>query len=317
MPARIILTNQPMAVVTNPPNWIVVFQQVNNYALTNVATLSYVTNYNVITNSYLLLGGTTTFLGGVTNQPFSAAASSTLTTAVNFANTNLDYFFLPMTVVSNTTVLVTNTGSYVVTSLNTNLGAVPTAFPLRLILHNDGTTCRLLQRVYYGLRQQTNVVVATTESVLDTATLNIARRISSSQLPWTAANTPWINANNSSLGLGGQLQFTVTDAYDDQTSNPFLHTYHPDHNNLSNPNPERATELLRGSQSYDIVRQITLTFAPAGTDFGSLITANAGLTGNYNETITLAGIGSNQRTFITAGTFSLTLISPIATLTTY
>jgi len=213
---------------------------------------------------------------------------------------------------SDGNLLTTNSGAYVVTSLDTNLGAVVTPYPLRLILHNDGTTARLLQRVYYGLRQETNIVVATTESVLDASHLNLARRICATQLPWSAANSPWIFSG--SLVPGGVLQTTVTDAYYDQTSNPFLHTYHPDHNNLD---PSFKKELLRGAQSYDITRQITLSVSPPGADFVSLTTANAGLSGAYAETITLAGFGDNQRTFNTAGSFSLTRISPVAALTTY
>ena len=203
-------------------------------------------------------------------------------------------------------------GAYMVTSVTTNLGAVVAPYPLRLIIHNDGTTSRLLQRVYYGLRQQTNIVVATTESVLDTATLNMARRISATQLPWTAANTPYVFTG--SLALGGQLQTTVSDAYDDQTSNPFLHSYHPDHNNLD---PTFKFELLPGAQSYNISRQITLTVSPAGADFLSLIKANASLSGTYTETLTLSGFSGKPPTFNTAGTFSLTRLSPIAALTTH
>lgn len=244
--------------------------------------------------------------------PVSAQSASTAGLWVGSASVSQvgSYLKTYATNADGSTLMNTN-GSYVVTSLNTNLGAVVTPYPLRLLLHNDGTTCRLLQRVYYGLRQDTNLVIATAESVLDTSHLDIARRISASQLPWSQANIPW--PFTGTLALGGLLQTTVTDAYDDQTSNPFLHTYHPDHNNLD---PTFKKELPPGAQSYDITRQITLSVSPPGTDFVSLTTANTRLSGTYAETMVLSGFNSNQRTFQTAGTFSLTRISNIATLTT-
>src|SRR5207248_520067 len=46
---------------------------------------------------------------------------------------------------SSNNVVTGANGSYVVTGVNTNIGAVSTPFPLRLILHNDGTNVVLLQ----------------------------------------------------------------------------------------------------------------------------------------------------------------------------
>lgn len=229
--------------------------------------------------------------------------------------TNLDgsYVFTTTTNYFGAQAVVTTNSSYLVTGLNTNLGAVPTAFPLRLIVFNDGTNATLLQRVYYGIRQDTNVVVATTESVLDAAHLNQARRISCSSLPWTAGNTVWPFAGQ--LLLGATLTTTVTEPYDDQAANPFLHTYHPDHNNLD-LNQIPPQELPQGSQSFGLTRGITLTVAPNTADFITLTTANSSLTGYYQETTTLSGLGGATRTFTSAGTFKLVQISPIATLTT-
>lgn len=70
-----------------------------------------------------------------------------------------------------------------------------------------------------------------------------------------------------------------------------------------------------GSQSFDITRVITLTVAPNTLDFLTLTTANSALAGYYQETTTLTGLGGVPRTFTSAGTFTLTRISPIANLT--
>jgi hypothetical protein len=214
------------------------------------------------------------------------------------------------------TLLVSSNGALVVTGVNTNLGAVVTPYPLRLIIFNDGTNASLLQRVYYGIRGGTNLVVATTESVLDPSQLGIDRRITATQMPWTPANTPWPFSGQ--LSLGGTLSTTVTDAFDDQAANPFLHTYHPDHNNLTPITDPTVPphELLPGSESYNISRAITLNIVANGNDFVSLTSASSSLAGAYQEVISLIGQGGFPRIFNTAGSFSLTRISPIATLTT-
>lgn len=205
--------------------------------------------------------------------------------------------------------VISSNGNYIITSINTNLGPVAAPYPLRLILHYDGTTARLLQRVYAGLNTSSNLVLSRIQSTLDPNQLGSARRISSTGLPWTAANTPWVLAGQ--LAEGGVLTTTVSVAYDDQATNPFLHTYHPDHDNLDTT---FSRELPQGSESYGITRQITLNVTPPGTDFVSLTTANQTLSGVYSETISLRGLGGATRTFNITGGFSLTCVSTIPVL---
>jgi hypothetical protein len=206
---------------------------------------------------------------------------------------------------------VTDTdGSYIVTAINTNLGPVPQSYPLRLILHNDGTSVVLLQHVFYGLDLASNMVVALHETALDPSQLGTARRISAANFPWTSTNQAWSCIGQ--LAAGTNLTVTVSLPYDDQASNPFLHTYHPDHDNLD---ATFQNKLPRGSESYDISRQITLSFSSPGSDFASLIAAGQILYGTYLETITVNGLGSASRTFNVTGSFTLNRISPIASLT--
>lgn len=206
--------------------------------------------------------------------------------------------------------IVSSNGNYVVASINTNLGAVAQPFPLRLILHNSGANVTLLQRVFYGLSAGSNLVVATRETALDPLQLGTARRISSADFPWTTTNRIWRFTGQ--FAPGGVLTVTVPLAYDDQASNPFLHTYHPDHDNLD---ATFQNKLPRGSESYDITRAITLNLSPAGNDFSSLTAAGQSLSGTYVETITVSGVGSASRTFNVTGIFTLNRISPIASLT--
>ncbi|MCX6902636.1 MAG: hypothetical protein NTW03_04000 [Verrucomicrobia bacterium] len=209
-------------------------------------------------------------------------------------------------------------GQYQVTSLNTNLGAVSRTFPLRLIVHNPEAghgNAVLLQRVFVGLDAWTNEVVALAQSSLSSTFLSQARRISAAHLPWTPTNQAW--AFNGALGQSGQLAATVTLPFDDQASNPFLHTYHPDHDNLD---PAFRNELAQGSESYTVRRDIRLTIVPPTGGSATFTTGAQSLSGNYAETVTMSGLaragGTNDtRTFEVRGLFNLNRISAVPTLT--
>jgi hypothetical protein len=212
--------------------------------------------------------------------------------------------------------LTSTNGSYVVSSLDTSLGAAARPYPLRLIVHNPTTgNASLLQRVYYGVNPASNIVVATRESSLNPAFLKEARRITCTHLPWTETNAPWTLTGR----LRAQTNLTTTIAlpYDDQAANPFLHTYHPDHDNLK---PGFKEIQPQGAESYALQRTITLQVTPPANDFSSLVAAGDTITGNYMETILLKGLaragGTNDtRQFEVRGAFSLNRVSEVPTLT--
>jgi len=208
---------------------------------------------------------------------------------------------------NNNPVMDTN-GAYIVTGIDTNLGPTSSAFPLRLIVHNDGSHAYLLQRVFYGSDPGSNIIVTTSEAFLDPAQLGAARRITAVHLPWTPNNTAY--SLGGPLTPGALLSTTVTTTYDDQSSNPFLHTYHPDHDNLD---ATFQVQLAPGQESYGISRAITLNITPPGNDFNSLTQAGQSFSGAYTEAITMTGAGT--RVFNVGGAFSLNRVSAIATLT--
>jgi len=204
------------------------------------------------------------------------------------------------------------TGSYLLDGpIKIDSGAVARPFPLRLIVHNSGSAVKLLQKVYHGVGLSSNTVVATREDLLLPAQLGDARRISSVQFPTSAGDVPWDFTG--SLQQGGSLTANVPLSYDDQASNPFLHTYHPDHDNLD---AQFTSTLARGNESYGVTRQLTLSVTPPENDFNSLTQGSQDLTGNYSELITFQARGSQTRQYNVLGTFSLKRISDIATLTT-
>jgi hypothetical protein len=141
--------------------------------------------------------------------------------------------------------------------------------------------------------------------------LRSARRISATHLPFSDANVGWPFTGQ--FAQGQSLTNQVVVAYDDYTSSPFLHGFHPDHDNL---NATFDAPLPRGSESYDVDRKMTLTFTPPGNDFASLASGGNQMTGQYLEEITFKGRGAESRRIDTAGAFVLKRISEIPTLTT-
>ena len=189
-------------------------------------------------------------------------------------------------------------------------------FPIRLIVHNPGSggQAKLLQQVFFGMDVWTNAVVTTSETVLAPAMLSQARRITTSNLPWRKGNAPW--AFTGRLGETETLTTTVETGYEEHGSNPFLHTYHPDHDNLD---ATFKTQLSRGMESYGVRREITLrVVAPSGNVF--VQGSGQKVSGWYKETIRLVGLArgggtSDAREFQVSGPFTLTRISEVSSLT--
>jgi len=76
-------------------------------------------------------------------------------------------------------------------------------------------------------------------------------------------------------------------SYDNQATNPFIHTYHPDHDNRDAE--FNTAPLSIGYESFQMIRDIGLLFTLPNDDFDAL-TAGAGtLQGSYAEEITLIG----------------------------
>jgi hypothetical protein len=137
--------------------------------------------------------------------------------------------------------------------------------------------------------------------------LSSARRITAVHFPWTANNNPWALSRSNNV-----YSTEIVTAFDQTSVNPFIHQYHPDHDNL---NATFTQALPKGQEAYGIKRQIWLSVQAAGSDYRSLTTGALDRNGVYDETITLEGTGSNARTFRVVGTFSLNRISDAPTLT--
>jgi hypothetical protein len=185
--------------------------------------------------------------------------------------------------------------------------STPKPFVLRTLLHlSDDNVTSLLPQVYLGQLAAApyDVGLSTSESLLKQDALAGAQRFSSAHLPLDTV----INSDSGSIGVGETLTCTVHVPFDDPT-NPFVHAYHPDHDNKS----ARGAPLAAGVESPDITRECSFTFTespPAGSSatigWGSSI-----LGGTYTETIT----GLHKEPLVLSGIFELRRASEIGTLT--
>jgi len=179
------------------------------------------------------------------------------------------------------------------------------SFPLRMNVHVDGAgVARLLSQAYVGTLSTTGnpLGICTKEASLLSSKKSDALRVVSSQMPLDRVIT-----GTGSFALGSTLNHEVTIPFDDPT-NPFVHIYHPDHDNRD----ARLRPLSAGVESYSITRRIRFTFTSSPPD-GSTI-SGWGTTvygGTYSETIE----GLNKAPLTVGGTFMFRRISEIADLT--
>jgi hypothetical protein len=181
--------------------------------------------------------------------------------------------------------------------------ATAQTYSLRYIVHvDDAGNARVLSQVYLGQLAGATPQpgICTAESALSVADKASARRIVAAHLPLDRV------LDGGTMALGGSLSCTISTPFNDPTS-PFVHQYHPDHDNKSGTTPLEA-----GQESYDLGRAVTFAIsaaAPAGvsaTGYGASVIA-----GNYTEVLT----GLRKDSVTVTGTFSLRRVSEIGTLT--
>lgn len=182
-------------------------------------------------------------------------------------------------------------------------------FPLRLILHRDNASkVRLLQQVFLQGASD-DQILTTQESLLDREDVGSVCRISSATFPLGMV-VPADGNGDGDIGGNEKLRFVVELPYSAAT-NPFLHTYHPDHDNLDAQSPPKPLEP--GVESYTVTRTIELTFVshPAALRLSDPGWGSTTLGGTYRETIT----GLRAQPVSISGDFVLHRVSPISILT--
>ncbi len=193
----------------------------------------------------------------------------------------------------------------------------PRAFPLRVLLHvaDDGTT-RLLSHVFMGKLAvaPNNIGLCTLETALKQDEKAKAQRFTSAHLPLDTV----IGSGSGTVALGQTLVRSISIPFNAPT-NPYVHTYHPDHDNR---NARFDGTVAAGVESPNITRQLNFIFTttpPSGTSAQGWGASVIG--GNYSET--LSGIrksrlpdGTTSSSVTVTGTFVLRRVSELGSITT-
>jgi hypothetical protein len=176
-------------------------------------------------------------------------------------------------------------------------------FPLRYLIHvADDGTARVLSQVFMGPMAAAPHVfgLCRSEAGLKADAKSAARRIVATHMPLDLALQ-----TSGSFAIGGTLGSTIDTPFNDPT-NPFVHQYHPDHDNKSG-----STALVAGQESYNVSRQVSFTFTetpPGGgsaTGWGSSV-----IGGTYGEVVS----GLHKQNITLTGTFELRRASELGTL---
>ena len=129
-------------------------------------------------------------------------------------------------------------------------------------------------------------------------------------MPMMPAGSPTISAATpaATFAPGSTVAWYITHGYNDPV-NPFVHTYHPDHDNLDAR--YSATPLAAGKESYNVVRACAFTFTPSPPN-GSTVTGwgTTVVGGYYTETLT----GLNKVPLSVSGLFGMRRVSEIAAI---
>jgi hypothetical protein len=179
-----------------------------------------------------------------------------------------------------------------------------TAFPLRYLVHvADDGTARVLSQVFLGTLEAGAHAygICTKESGLQSTSKAKAMRLVATHLPLDRVLGG--ESGSGTFGLGATLNRNIVLAYDDP-ANPFVHQYHPDHDNLD----ANGTKLAAGVESYNVTRAVKFEFAP--TSPGTPGWGSSVMGGTYSETIT----GLHKDALKVTGTFELQRLSELGTI---
>jgi hypothetical protein len=178
-----------------------------------------------------------------------------------------------------------------------------TAFPLRYLVHvADDGTARVLSQVFMGPMAAApyDFGLCVSEASLKADAKSAARRIVATHMPLDQALV-----GSGSFAIGGALSCTIATPFNDPT-NPFVHQYHPDHDNKSG-----QTALGAGQESYNVSRQVSFTFTETPPNGGSATGwGSSVIGGTYGEVVS----GLHKQSVTLTGTFELRRASELGTL---
>jgi hypothetical protein len=184
----------------------------------------------------------------------------------------------------------------------TRIGTRGGEFPLRYILHvDDAGESRLLSQAFLGTLAggSREFGICTAESALDPDAKAGATRLSCVHLPLDLV--AGATSGSGGVSTAGTLTRTVTLGYDDPT-NPFVHQYHPDHDNYQS---DGTTKLPNAVESHSVSRVITFNFTATPLPGSAIGWGSSVIGGTYQEEIT----GLHKDSLTLRGIFQLRRVS--------
>jgi hypothetical protein len=180
-------------------------------------------------------------------------------------------------------------------------------FPLLFLAHvNASGNPLLLSQAFLGKLATTGnpLGIAVSESrVLGFSASDLKpARFFACQMPTSISSI----AGSGTFATGATVAWTIPIPFNDPT-NPFVHTYHPDHDNLD----AKGRPLVAGQESFTLSRSCQFTFTaspPTGAYVSGWGTTVLG--GTYLEVIT----GLHKKALTVRGTFQMRRVSEIATI---
>ena len=203
------------------------------------------------------------------------------------------------------------------------LMTAPHPFQFRLLVHIDGSrNAKILNEVFTAKATadgDTQLLANRAAAIAFRAGHAGAtiRRSASANFPFME---PLALEGGAFMDGGATLSATYTQEYDDKT-NPFVHSFHPQHDNIAFNN-QRPSKLGSGDEgtgeyeSWGVTREISLTFTSEDpTGAASADAWNRTITGGiYEETV--HGLTGQGRPIKTRGAFRLTKVNDCPTLAT-
>jgi hypothetical protein len=185
--------------------------------------------------------------------------------------------------------------------------STPQPFPLLFLAHVDSAgTARLLSEAFVGKLSTTGnpLGICISESrVLGFSASDLKPvRYFASQMPTSIEPI----TGTGTMATGSTLSWAIPLLFNDAT-NPFVHNYHPDHDNVD----AKGRPLVAGQESFNISRNCQFTFTSSSPD-GNYV-AGWGTTvlgGTYLESIS----GLHKQVLQVRGTFRMQRLSEIAAI---
>ena len=281
--------------------------------------------FNSSTNSYtetpmggsftvtIAASGRTTLDFGIDRSKMTGTADAFYASILRFTDSaGLSDVSLPVSgqTASTAGLWLINTQVSQVSPVNSPVGSdstTPQPFPLLFLAHVDSAgNARLLSEAFVGKLTTTGnpVGICISESrVLGFSASDLKPvRYFASQMPTSITSILGTGA----MATGSTLSWVIPILFNDPT-NPFVHNYHPDHDNLN----AKGEALTAGQESFTINRTCQFTFTAAPPD-GNYV-AGWGTTvlgGTYLESIS----GLHKQVLQVGGTFRMRRVSEIAAI---